>query len=262
METLGERSQLDPVPPLPEQQRIVGILDEAFEGIATAKANAEKNLQNARALFESHLQSVFTQRGKGWVEKTLEEIARPLAVEVKTSATECAASLRWKISICSNRRHSKCDHTSLVFSNLQRSRACSKQAMAEGNNLHHHRGEHRGNGHPWLQRLLSRQRHWRGRESQEAEVASSNTSSNHSRRVSKRWERAAPKPTSTWARSSTNGFRFHHGGTKSNRRQARFLARRNPTPRPPLPAEARRAGRVEEVAAAPSLQRSTVGMIP
>ena len=52
-----------PVPQLLEQQRIVGILDEAFEGIATAKANAEKNLQNARALFESHLQSVFTQRG-------------------------------------------------------------------------------------------------------------------------------------------------------------------------------------------------------
>ena len=65
-----------PVPPLPEQQRIVGILDEAFEGIATAKANAEKNLQNARALFESHLQSVFTQRGKGWVEKRLAEVMR------------------------------------------------------------------------------------------------------------------------------------------------------------------------------------------
>ena len=63
-----------PVPPLPEQQRIIGILDEAFEGIATAKANAEKNLQNARALFESHLQSVFTQRGKGWEEKPMGEV--------------------------------------------------------------------------------------------------------------------------------------------------------------------------------------------
>ena len=61
------------VPPLPEQQRIVGVLDEAFAGIATAQANAEKNLQNARALFESHLQSVFTQRGKGWVETTLDD---------------------------------------------------------------------------------------------------------------------------------------------------------------------------------------------
>ena len=60
-----------PIPPLAEQQRIVAILDEAFAGIATAKANTEKNLQNARAIFESHLQSVFTQHGPGWVEKQL-----------------------------------------------------------------------------------------------------------------------------------------------------------------------------------------------
>jgi type I restriction enzyme, S subunit len=58
-------------PPLPEQQRIVGILDEAFEEIASAKSNAEKNLQNGRALFESLLRSVLTQRGEGWVERKL-----------------------------------------------------------------------------------------------------------------------------------------------------------------------------------------------
>lgn len=63
------------VPNLTEQQRIVGILDKAFEGIAKARANAEKNLQNACALFESHLESVFTKRGKGWVEKRLEDLA-------------------------------------------------------------------------------------------------------------------------------------------------------------------------------------------
>ncbi len=62
------------VPPLAEQQRIVGLMDEAFEGLATAKANAQKNIQNARALFESHLQSVFTQRGPGWVENKLKSI--------------------------------------------------------------------------------------------------------------------------------------------------------------------------------------------
>jgi type I restriction enzyme S subunit len=60
-----------PVPPLPEQERIVGILDEAFDGIAKAKALAESNLQNARALFQSHLQSVFSQKGEDWVETTL-----------------------------------------------------------------------------------------------------------------------------------------------------------------------------------------------
>ena len=63
-----------PVAPLPEQHRIVAILDEAFDGIATAKANAEKNLQNARALFESHLQKVFTERGEGWVETALGDV--------------------------------------------------------------------------------------------------------------------------------------------------------------------------------------------
>ena len=68
------RGQTISSPPLPEQHRIVAILDEAFEGIATAKANAEKNLHNARALFEGHLQSVFSQSGEGWVDKSLNEI--------------------------------------------------------------------------------------------------------------------------------------------------------------------------------------------
>ncbi len=61
-------------PPLPEQRRIVGILEEAFDGIATAKANAERNLENTRALFESHLHSIFTQRGDGWVEKRVSQL--------------------------------------------------------------------------------------------------------------------------------------------------------------------------------------------
>ena len=59
-----------------EQQRIVAILDEAFDGIATAKANAEKNLQNARALFEGFVQTVFAKRGNGWTERPIAEIAK------------------------------------------------------------------------------------------------------------------------------------------------------------------------------------------
>jgi type I restriction enzyme S subunit len=70
-----------PLPPLPEQQRIVSILDEAFAAIAKAKANAEQNLLNAKELFESYLQGVFdpsarSGQGKGddWEEKKLGEV--------------------------------------------------------------------------------------------------------------------------------------------------------------------------------------------
>ncbi|MBI5753468.1 MAG: restriction endonuclease subunit S [Hydrogenophilales bacterium] len=69
------KAQLIPVPPLPEQQRIVAILDQAFDGIAKARANAEKNLQNARALFESHLQSVFADAWQSDELVTLADIA-------------------------------------------------------------------------------------------------------------------------------------------------------------------------------------------
>ncbi|MEZ0225733.1 MAG: restriction endonuclease subunit S [Alphaproteobacteria bacterium] len=67
------------LPPLSEQQRIVGILDKTLEGIATAKVNAEKNLQNARNLLHSHLQSVFARHRDDWkMEKldNLTELAR------------------------------------------------------------------------------------------------------------------------------------------------------------------------------------------
>lgn len=63
-----------PLPPIPEQKRIVAILDEAFEGIDAAIANTEKNLANARELFESYLNGVFSQKGEGWVEKKLGDI--------------------------------------------------------------------------------------------------------------------------------------------------------------------------------------------
>lgn len=63
-----------PLPPLPEQQRIVAILDQAFAAIAKAKANAEQNLKNAKELFESYLQVVFENKGEGWEEKKLNEI--------------------------------------------------------------------------------------------------------------------------------------------------------------------------------------------
>ncbi len=64
-----------PLPPFPEQHRIVKILDEVFAGVGKAKENAEKNLKNSHELFESYLQSVFKNPGKGWEEKTLGDLA-------------------------------------------------------------------------------------------------------------------------------------------------------------------------------------------
>ena len=58
------------IPPLPEQRRIVAILDEAFEGIATAKANAENNLQNALEVFSSHRDELMSGQA-GWLETPL-----------------------------------------------------------------------------------------------------------------------------------------------------------------------------------------------
>ena len=49
-----------PLPPLAEQKRIVAILDEAFSGIDRAIANTEKNLVNAREVFESYLDAVLS----------------------------------------------------------------------------------------------------------------------------------------------------------------------------------------------------------
>lgn len=64
------------LPPLEEQQRIVAVLDEAFDGLTRARAHAEANLQNARELFESYLGNVF---GDGnWPEKTLDQISENL----------------------------------------------------------------------------------------------------------------------------------------------------------------------------------------
>jgi type I restriction enzyme S subunit len=66
------------IPSIAEQQRIVSILDEAFAAIAKAKANAEQNLKNSAALFESYLQGVFENKGQGWEEKKLIEITNKI----------------------------------------------------------------------------------------------------------------------------------------------------------------------------------------
>jgi len=62
-----------PLPSLPEQKRLVSILDEAFAAIEKAKENAKKNLQNAQEIFESCRKSTFADGGKRWIKTKIGE---------------------------------------------------------------------------------------------------------------------------------------------------------------------------------------------
>lgn len=72
------KNTIIPIIPLQEQKQIVAILDEAFEAIDQAKANIEKNIQNAKELFQSKLNDIFSQKGDGWEEKKLGDICKNL----------------------------------------------------------------------------------------------------------------------------------------------------------------------------------------
>jgi len=63
-----------PIPPISEQKQIVATLDKAFVAIDKAKANIEKNIENAKELFQSKLNDIFSQKGDGWEEKKLKDI--------------------------------------------------------------------------------------------------------------------------------------------------------------------------------------------
>lgn len=63
-----------PVPSLPEQKRIVEKLDKIFAAIDKAKENTTKNLQNAKEVFDSFLDNVFTEKSASWTQKALGDI--------------------------------------------------------------------------------------------------------------------------------------------------------------------------------------------
>ena len=60
-----------PLLPIAEQKRIVALLDTVFADLEQTRAKTEQNLKNARELFDSYLQQIFSQKGEGWVETTL-----------------------------------------------------------------------------------------------------------------------------------------------------------------------------------------------
>lgn len=64
------------LPPLSEQQKIVALLDKCFQSIDRAKTIAEKNLQNAKELFESYLEDLFSKLFRRNDKKTVSELAK------------------------------------------------------------------------------------------------------------------------------------------------------------------------------------------
>ena len=101
-----------PIPPLPEQQRIVSVLDEAFASIAQAKSNAERNLVNARELFELSLQNFLMKAAKKWGIKSLGDVCEK--VEYGSSAKSQPTG---KIPVLrmGNIQNGRFDWTNLVY---------------------------------------------------------------------------------------------------------------------------------------------------
>lgn len=77
-----------PLPPLEEQQRIVAVLDEAFEGLARARAHAEANLQNARELLSAELEKVFDIELADEDRATFEDITKDTLIGLVRSKKE------------------------------------------------------------------------------------------------------------------------------------------------------------------------------
>jgi hypothetical protein len=198
-----------PLPPLAEQQRIVGLLDEAFEGPATAKANAEKNLQNARALFESHLQSVFTQRGPL---ASLSDLADEVTDGDHSPPPKAPTGVPFITISNINKRMGTIDfsNTFTVPEAYFRGLKPSKKPRV-GDVLYTVTGASLSAG-------LSAGNDWFERRS-----------------TKDRFARRPLQPAIA---------KGEVGRAETNRGQARLPPRRNPTPRPPLRAEARRAGGV------------------
>ncbi len=104
-----------PLPPLDEQKRIVAILDEAFEGLDRAAANAKKNLANARELFDSRLNAIFTQKGPGWRQMPISELCEAIVDCPNRTAPTVAGPTPFKMIRTTNIRRGKLNLENVKF---------------------------------------------------------------------------------------------------------------------------------------------------
>ncbi|MDC0559847.1 restriction endonuclease subunit S, partial [Flavobacteriaceae bacterium] len=76
------RSEPFPVIPLPEQKQITEVLEQTLELIDKAKSNVEKNIENAKELFQSKLNQIFSQTGEDWEINAIKDVG-----ETQTGST-------------------------------------------------------------------------------------------------------------------------------------------------------------------------------
>jgi type I restriction enzyme S subunit len=223
-----------PVPPLPEQKRIVRVLNQAFAGIATAKATAEKNLQNAGALFESHL----------YVEHADKAMLGDL-VDIKTGRLDANAAIedgKYPFFTCSRE----------VFAIDTYAFDCEAILLAGNNavgdfNVKHYNGKFNAYQRTYVitvnekKRVLYRFLYFQMLKSLKKFKAQSVGVGTKFLKLGD--DQGAGNRVAQSRRAEADSFDDGLG------------AKRDRTPREPLRAEARRAGGVKEVAAAPSLHR-------
>jgi type I restriction enzyme S subunit len=105
---------LIPFPPLPEQQRLVKILDQVFAAIEKAKENAERNIANTRYLLESYLQNIFAKPTKEWQKKKLGDVCSDVGYGTSAKSQKIG-----KIPVLrmGNIQNGEIDWSNLVYAN-------------------------------------------------------------------------------------------------------------------------------------------------
>lgn len=116
-----------PIPSLPEQQRIVTLLDKAFAAIDKTKANAEQNLKNTKELFDCVLDNILYD--KKWEVRRLGEVCSK--VEYGTSS-KAKRSGKLPVMRMGNIQNGRFDWESLVFSD---NAADNKQYLLKYNDV-------------------------------------------------------------------------------------------------------------------------------
>jgi len=120
-----------PLPPLREQKQIVAILDKAFATIDQAVANAERNLTNARELFESYLNKVFIGQDAGWNRLRVDEVCLSIIDCINKTAPKVDEPTPYKMIRTTNIRNGVVDLSKVKYVSTETYQAWTRRQVPE-----------------------------------------------------------------------------------------------------------------------------------